>query len=93
MTISVYALKWPPSSYSNEPNDGLWDNNRRVSIHVPFFLDAWGIDTKKICFYFAYADYEPVKPLRRCYMDLNDIVFSEPVWRGTSKIQVFFQTS
>ena len=91
MQLSVTPLQWPSGSISNIPNDGLWDNHGRMTIHIPFFEDSFCEDYKNVEFFHAYDDDIYVCRSRVLYVDLNDIVFSNTVWSGMQKVRVFFK--
>ena len=67
MSILVYELNWAGPSICYKNNDGLWDNNNKIALHVPIFK-LYNNDYKKITinklknmFYIKYHDKDYIK--------------------------------
>ena len=97
MSILVYELNWAGPSICYQNNDGLWDNNNKIALHVPIFK-LCNNDYKKITinklknmFYIKYHDKDYIEPMHVSYFALNDIVFTNNVWQGIKKAKIFVE--
>lgn len=71
--------------------NGLWDNNGKITIHIPIFKEEFNIQNIKNLndvFFYNYDDSNNVDNLHILYIDLNDIVFKEKSWFGFKRANV-----
>tara|TARA_B100000035_G_C20582756_1_gene371804 strand:+ start:154 stop:420 length:267 start_codon:yes stop_codon:yes gene_type:complete len=75
----------------NWEEDGVWNNNGKITIHIPFFEEQFNkINYKEVhnLFYYNYDNIEIVEKLHILYIDLNDIVFEEKSWNGFKRANI-----
>ena len=104
--ITVYELNWSEASISiyNNLNSGLWDNGKRIALHLPIFCKNYlGEDKYRKekaynneynnefynKFYICYDDDDELKDMSYSYFDINDMVFNDFVHSGCKKARVY----
>ena len=98
-TISVYKLKWPSASImSYFDDDGLWINNDKIAIHLPFFRKN-NPDYSKLSYYqivdklyINYKEDDPIEKVEFLFYDLNDIVLTNSPWNYIKKANIYIES-
>lgn len=97
--LNVYELQWGGPYIYDEIGDGLWDNNGKISIHIPFLQESFKIINNNIIeeyketkmekfsenFYIKYNNNDYVERMNFSYFALNDLVFNNKVYNGLKK--------
>lgn len=94
---TLYQLNWGGSSICDYIGDGLWDNNRKIAIHLPIFcknfLNKYKYKYNKkynYSFYISYDDNDnTVEEMKYEYFGLNDIVFTNYVHLSFKKAIIY----
>ena len=89
--LNVYELEWSGPSICDNKGDGLWINNSKIAIHIPYLEEIFDIKDKKNMefiaenFYIKYNDNDYIEKMDLAYIILNDLVFNNKVYSGLKK--------
>lgn len=92
--LNVYELEWNGTSNYDDKGDGLWDNNSKIAIHVPFLkknfkifeeFKEYKIESLVEKFYIKYYNETYIERMNFSYFELNDLVFNHTVYNGFKK--------
>ena len=95
--LNTYELEWGGSFIYNEIGDGLWNNNSKIALHLPFFQKKFNIfeefeEIKEFKmedfvenFYIKYNNETYIERMTFSYFELNDLVFNNKVYSGLKK--------
>lgn len=79
--INTYEVLW---------EDGIWDNNNKLAIHIPHLKKNFKIEKKlRGKFFVGYDKNEILEELLILYIDLNDIVFNATPWRYLKRAKIY----
>jgi hypothetical protein len=89
--INVYKVDWEINHYINT---GLWDNNNKIAIHWPMFTSWYNFNEnfkRKFSenFYISYETSNIIEKMSFEYFDINDIVFTNKVWKNFKKAKIY----
>lgn len=90
--MNLIKLEWNSPNIFDEIGDGLWNNNGKISIHIPIFKNKFKFKFYKNYndFYLKYDENDiKIEIMSYYYNSLNDILFNNKCWEGNKKAIIY----
>ena len=88
MTI-FWKLEWLSD---DGQNDGLWQNEGRIAVHLPQFRAEFKGRVRADSFHVSYDEGKTIRPMRLHFFRLNDLVFYDDAWSESLRRATVYTT-